>query len=392
MVPVLQDKTGRVKNAQLAEEILWGVAQAQTEVNLSLFNEKKSSNLTLPGANFLESKSLNGKGLKVFIANDANLETNAEKIAQTLVKRSEILGVIGSWTSDMTMATVDIYNRHQLVSVSPGAATSQLTAAPRPFFFRVIAANDLRVEAMVDVLMNKINQNKATIFYNPASPYSSDYKKHFEEKFLEKGGYIIDSLDISQPDFNVKNAIQKVRESGESAIVLVPDGQVTASFDNALEIIKENGGQNWIVGDSSIYSSKTLQIGQPQLLEKLIITVNWHHLKNPKDNFAQTAQKLWGSPVSNRTALSYDAAQVLIEAIRQKPTRIGIQKTLAEKDFCVDGVTGEIKFKPGTGDREELPFNIVKVVRCPKKLYGFAFIPEKYSKPEDAGLDCGNSN
>ncbi|NEO55511.1 MAG: ABC transporter substrate-binding protein [Okeania sp. SIO3B5] len=378
VVPVLED-------AKLAEEILRGVAQAQTEVNLSVFNENKSSNLTLPGANFLDSKSLNGKGLKVIIANDANLETQAVKVAQTLVKRSDIRGVIASWTSEMTMATVDIYNRNELVSVSPSAATSELTEVLRPFFFRVIATNDLRAEAMVDVLMKKINQNKATIFYNPASPYSSDYKKHFQEKLSEKGGSVIDSFDISRPNFNAKNAIQKVRKYDKSAIVLVPDAQVTNSFDNALKIIRENKGINSIVGDSSIYSPKTLDIGQLQLLEKLIITVNWHRLSSPQPSFPQTAEKLWGGDVSNRTALSYDAAQVLIKGIEEngEKHRREIKKILAGENFRVDGVTGEIKFQPGTSDRKKQPLELVKVVRCPRnKQYGFAFVPVEYQDVE----------
>ncbi|NET26050.1 ABC transporter substrate-binding protein [Okeania sp. SIO1I7] len=386
VVPVLQD-------AELAEEILRGVAQAQMEVNLSLFNAKKSSNFTLPGANFLDSKSLNGKGLKVIIANDANLKTQANKVANTIVKRSEIRGVIASWTSEMTMATVDIYNQNQFVSVSPGAATSELTQKLRPFFFRITATNDLRAEAMVDVLMNKINQNKATIFYNPASAYSSDYKKHFKRKLSEKGGYVIDSFDISRSNFNAKDAIQKVRKYGNSAIVLIPDGQVTNSFANALKIIEENGGQNWIVGDSSIYSPKTLKIAQPQLLEKLIVTINWHPLSNSKSDFSQTTEQLWGGPVSGRTALSYDAARVLIKGIRQQSTRRGIQKILTDKNFHVEGVTGKIEFKPGTGDRQKLPLELVRVVSCPTKTNSdrFVFIPYKYSKPEDAGLKCLSS-
>ena len=242
-------------------------------MNFHLFKKNQSFNSTLPAADFLNSKNLNGKGLKVIIANDANKEGQAKNVANTIVKRSDILGVIGHWTSEMTMATVDIYNQNQLVSVSPGASTSELTQNRREFFFRISTTNDLRAEAMVDILMNKINQNRATIFYNPASAYSSDYKKRFKRKLSEKGGYVIDSFDISRSNFNAKNAIQKVRKFGKSTIVLIPDGQVTDSLAHALEVIKENGGQNWIVGDSSLYSPKTLKIAQPKLLEKLIFSI-----------------------------------------------------------------------------------------------------------------------
>ncbi|GGA17009.1 ABC transporter substrate-binding protein [Okeania sp. KiyG1] len=376
VVPVLEDETG--KNAELAEEILRGVAQMQTEVNLSL--KEKFFNLTLPGADFLESKSLNGKGLKVIIANDANNEEQAKKVANTIVKQSEILGVIGHWTSEMTTATVDIYDQNELVIVSPGTTTSELTDDPRRFFFRVTTNNYLPTDAAVDVLMsNLVNQKRVAIFYNPASPYSSDYKKRFEEKFLEKVGTeedIIDSFDISQRNFDAQSAIQKIRNSGELAIVLIPDGQVSNALDNALEIIKENDGQNWMIGNWSVYSPKTLNIGQSQLLEKLILTVPWHPLRNLTSYFSQTSKRLWGGSVSPRTVLSYDAAQVLIEGIRQKPDRLGIQKRLADESFNFEGVTGKIEFQRGTGDRQKLPFELVKVVPCPtNNEYGFKFIP-----------------
>ncbi len=390
MVPILQNDTGEVVNAEIAEEILRGVAQAQTEVNLSILNGDKSSNLTLPGSDFLDPNNLNGKGLKVIIANHANLETQAIDVAQIIVKRSEILGTIGYWASEMTMATIDIYNQNQLVLVSQGTSTSELTVQPRRFFFRISIANHARAEAIVDVLMNQINQNRATIFYNPASAYSSDYKKQFQQTFLEKGGYIIDSFDISQPNFNAKSAIQKIRNSGKSAIVLIPDGQVTDSLVHALKVIKENRGQNWIVGDASLYSPKTLKIPQPELLEKLILTIHWHHLNSPKPNFSQTTVQLWGGPVSARTALTYDAAQVLLQGIRQQPTRRGIQKTLADETFRVEGVTGTIEFKAGTGDRQERAIERVRVVPCPNQFYGLTFLPMKYSTPEEAGLNCSS--
>ena len=396
-VPALQDETGKVINTELAGEILRGVAQAQTEVNLSL--SEKFSNLTLPTkgpGKLKESKKLNGKGLKVIIVNDANRKEQAKTVANQIVKRSDILGIVGHWTSDMTMATVDIYNQNQLVMVSPGTSTSQLTEKPRPFFFRTTTTTKKRAEKMVDVFMsNPVNQKRVATFSNPYSPYSGDYKEQFEKKFKEKQGDIIDSRDISQPNFDAKGAIKKIRNSGELAIALIPDGQVSSSVDNTMKIIQENNGQNWIVGNWSVYSPKTLNIAQPQLIEKLIVIVPWHSLSNPDSYFSQTTKKLWRGPVSGRTALSYDAAQVLIKGIEEhggKPTRPGIQKTLAGENFRVDGVTGEITFQEGKGDRKIQPLELVKVVPCESQVLKFAFIPDKYSKPEDAELECGNSN
>jgi len=387
VVPILKKE---VIDAEIAEELLRGIAQAQTEVNLSLFNQSQSSDLALPGADFLDRNNLNGKGLKVIIADDSNLETQARTVATTLAKRSEILGVVGHYTSEMTMATVDIYNQNKKVLVSPGTTTSELSTQPRKIFFRIPTVNHVQANVMVDVLLNQINQKRVAIFYNPASPYSSDYKKQFKEKFLEKGGYIIDSFDLSTPDFNAERAIQKIRDSGESAIVLMPDGQVTNSLARSLEVIKENLGQSSIVGTLSLYSPKALKIAKPKLLEKLILLVHWHYLSSPNPDFSKTALQLWGGPVSPRTALAYDAALVLIEGIRQHPTRRGVRQAIADQTFGVEGVTGPIEFIPGIGDRQQPPVSRVWVVPCPNREFGFAFLPIQFATAEAAGLNCSN--
>ncbi|MEA5518185.1 ABC transporter substrate-binding protein [Limnoraphis robusta] len=390
VVPILKNETGEVRDTENAQEILRGVAQIQTEINLSLLNGEESSDLALPGSDFLKSRDLNGKGLRVIISDDSNLEEKALNVAKSLVKKSEILGVVGHYSSEMTLKTVETYN-HKLVLVSPGTTTSELTVQPQPFFFRTPSVTDLQAKAMVDHLMSdKINKKRVVVFYNPASPYSSDYQKQFRQQFTERGGTIIESINLAAPNFNAKSAIEKVQNSGETAIVLIPDGQVTNSVINSVEVIKENQGQNWIVGNWSVYTPKTLKIAQPELLEKLILVVHWNHLNSPQPDFSQAALQLWGGPVSPRTALAYDAAHVLIEGIRQNPTRKGIQKVLSSESFRVDGVTGKIEFKPGTGDRKEQPIDIVKVVACANQIFGVTFLPDKFSTPEEAGLNCSN--
>jgi eukaryotic-like serine/threonine-protein kinase len=69
-----------------AKEFLCGVAQSQTEVNLGLLNP---SDRNFPGQGFLPSKAINGKGLKVIIADDANDGEEAKQRAISLVNQPE---------------------------------------------------------------------------------------------------------------------------------------------------------------------------------------------------------------------------------------------------------------------------------------------------------------
>ncbi len=389
VVPTIRNQARQVIDVELAEDILRGVAQAQTEVNLSLFNGDESAEYTLPGSDFLQGIDLNGKGLKVIIADDYNFRPQAIINAHNLVKNSEILGVIGHYSSEMTLATLDIYNKNQVVLVTPGTSTSELSENPEQFFFRIPAVNYKQAEKMVDILLNEIKQKKVTIFYNPASPFSSDYKQHLEKKLLEQGGEVLASFNLASPNFNAKDALQKMRNAEESVIILIPDGQVTNSVTQTLEVIKENQGEYFMLGNSSVDTPRTLALGQ-EYLEKLHLVIYWHHLNSSQPDFSQITSQLWGEFVSLRTALAYDAAHVLIEGIRQNPSRRGIQKVLSDERFRVEGVTGEIEFKPGKGDRKEQPVDIVKVAACANKMYGLTFLPKKFSTPEEAGLNCSN--
>ena len=82
-----------------AEEILRGVAQAQNEIN--------------------QQGGINGVPLKVLIANDNNDSAAAKQIAQELVKNKEVLGVVGHFSSGVTLATAPIYQDKGLVAISP---------------------------------------------------------------------------------------------------------------------------------------------------------------------------------------------------------------------------------------------------------------------------------
>ncbi|MBD0314758.1 MAG: amino acid ABC transporter substrate-binding protein, partial [Microcoleus sp. T3-bin5] len=248
VVPIRRNQDGSILNANLAEELLRGIAQAQTEVNLGLLAADEN-NKDFPGQGFLEPKAIKGKGLKVIIADDGNIKDYAVKRANYLVAQPDILAVIGHYTSDMTVKTVDIYNRNQLVAISPGSTTEELTRRPRKFFFRTAPTTSIEAESLVNQLL-KVGEKKAAVFYNPNSPFSLSLWAEFKKQFEALGGTtsISNSYDLSKNNFNAEAAINEVEKAGKTGLLLIPDGQVTNSLENAIEMIKANNDRNWIVG------------------------------------------------------------------------------------------------------------------------------------------------
>jgi ABC-type branched-subunit amino acid transport system substrate-binding protein len=305
----------------------------------------------------------------------------------------------------MTMHTVDIYDKNNLVLMSPGAATEELTYEPRKIFFRTQYTSSLIARNLADYLLEK-KQKKAAILYNQSSPFCASFREDYTKYFRDcKGGEIvwIRDFDISKKDFNAPRAIKEIQANGETAIVLVPDAHVRTSLDNAFEIIKLNGdseedsfgSHNWIsIGTWTLMGPEILEfVSQPQqkLFKKLIFSVCWHHLNSPNKDFPQQARLLWGAEANTPIALAYDGACTLIKALEMqpKPSREGMRKTIYDPDFSAYGATGTIQFNsPNNGDRKNPPSDLVHIVECAKEQFGLTFVPVKYPTAAAAGLKC----
>ncbi|MEG4817872.1 bifunctional serine/threonine-protein kinase/ABC transporter substrate-binding protein [Microcoleus sp. K5-D4] len=392
VVPIRRNQDGSILNANLAEELLRGIAQAQTEVNLGLLAANEN-NKDFPGQGFLEPKAIRKKGLKVIIADDGNIKSYAVQRANYLVAQPDILAVIGHYTSDMTVETVDIYNQNQLIAISPGSTTEELTRKPRKFFFRTAPTTSLEAEALVNQLL-LVDEKKAAVFYNPNSPFSASLWEEFKKQFEAKGGStfrLSNYYDLSKNNFNAEAAIQKVEKTGRTALLVIPDGQVTNSLENAIEMIKANGDRNWIVGPWTLYEPRTLEVAkQLKSIEKLGISLFWHPLASFDKKFPVNAEKLWGGPVNTRSALTYDAARTLIKALEMQPepSREGMQKTLADPNFKAEGATGIIEFDSKTGNRKNPPKRVAHIVPCSTAIYGVTFVPIEFPTAAAAGLKC----
>ncbi|TRT62023.1 MAG: caspase [Microcystis aeruginosa Ma_QC_C_20070703_M131] len=394
-----------------ANEMLRGVAQLQTKINLGLLNDNDPFLKYFPDQNFINKKAINGKGLKVVITNDENDELLAQKTAKSLSQRPEILGVVGHYPSEMTVATVDIYKENDLVLISPGSTTSELTKYPRKNFLRTVFSSDQQSPAIAKFLQEK-SIKKVVGFYSEGSPFSESFFNSFKTIFTRPpfSGTVVklDEFDLGN-NFNEKEAIQELRRQKEEKItetiglVLFPKAIGDAQGD-AIRLIKLNNSQNWVIGSWGLRSSRTLeQIDNLQPFQKFVIAVPWDSLTSPNKNFLKDAKILWTTTSVNAiTALSYDATLALTKALEKEntPTRINIREQLKSPEFLVTkGATGTIKFDEN-GDRKKIDENgepqnpsveFVHIVECRTLSSDFAFVPIKYPTAKDAGLSCLNS-
>ncbi|MCC5667588.1 ABC transporter substrate-binding protein [Nostoc sp. CHAB 5784] len=375
-------------NLYTSLQILRGVAQAQEK--------------------FLSEEKYQPKiGLKVLIADDANDVKEAQKIASILVEQKHILAVIGHYASDLTLKTRDIYEKGELVSVSPGSTSAEL---PRPndhFFFRTIPSLERNTIAVVRYLESK-KINKVAVFYNPSSNFSKSFldklKKNFsdfnidiinelEEKEKEKDKYKYFHLfHLSNPFFKPSKAIKYANAKGVKAFVVIPDGGTTDySLRNTFKLIKASPKDFVIVGANPLFTDETLLLGE-DVIDRLVVTTPWIQTTVSQSNFANKAKELWqGREISPWAVTAYDAAEVLIQAlftnIKEKPTRLNLRDNLANPNFYAKGAdeTDIIKFENGNRKKEKV--ELAKIIKSKCSEFGYSFVPEEYQEQQIKQLE-----
>jgi serine/threonine protein kinase len=183
-------------NPETAIELLRGVAHAQHERVKEL---KKNPNAVF----------------RVVIADDANNPTQARQIAESLANQSNVVAVIGHNSSEIALETMDIFEKQQLVLMSPGSTSANLPRPKDKFFFRTIPTVRVNTTKLANYLVNQAGQKKVAVFYNPHSDFSDSFQEQFFSSF---SGEIIDKkFDLSDPFFNASAAINEARKQGATA-------------------------------------------------------------------------------------------------------------------------------------------------------------------------------
>jgi branched-chain amino acid transport system substrate-binding protein len=331
-----------------AREVLRGVAQAQTEIN--------------------KTSGIKGRSLAITLASDDNDPTTAQQVAQTLVNRPDILGVIGHSSSGITLATADIYKTGQLVSISPISSAVQLSNKS-PYLFRTIPSDTITALALVTHMRQTLNRQKAVIYFTSTSDYSKSLKGELNTSIALQGGQVVAEYDLSQSGFNPKQSLKEATQQGADIIILATSG---STLNRGLQVVRANKNQLPILGGDDVYSPETLEIGGPAA-KNMIVAVPWHILAPGSQDFAVRSRKIWGGDVNWRTATAYDATQSLITALQKSPSRAGIHTALSAPDFSAPGASRQINFLP-SGDRNA-PVQLVKIVEGNRSSYGYDFEP-----------------
>jgi branched-chain amino acid transport system substrate-binding protein len=359
---VIPGKSSGTTPRYVAQSILNGVAYAQQQHNQD------------PNRDW---------DLRVLIVDDGNNEQQAKAIAKKLVDRVDILAIIGHYSSTVTLPILrDNTYKNKVVLISPTATSHKLRDINK-FFFRLTPQNNISAEGMVRKWVKK---DRKIVLFHQNGEFSRSLTERFKQKIMDiyKDSWqnILDpDLEFYLENANIKKNIDKAMKNGAKAIVLFPDAytgkpEIKTEFRN---VIRYNSGRLPILGNTSIYdmydaeSRDELNKSQANPYKDVVMSIPWDNYKNINGLEIKKESKTYQNKLkqipewwlidgnidrlNERTVMAYDTSLVLLKALRQANDRITIQNIIADRDFSIVGITGNISFDKS--DRKEIFHDLV---------------------------------
>lgn len=326
-------------------EILRGAAQAQDDIN--------------------RGGGIDGTPVRLVLVNDGNDANTAKILASNLIADPSILGVVGHYSSDVTLATAPIYEQGELVTITPVSTAVDLSGIS-PYLYRTVPTDSFAAAALAAYMLYYREDRQVAVFFDSTSDISGSLKQEFNAFVSAWGGDVVSEYDMTAGDFsaNVVNS--------EDADVLM----LAASADTleaAATVIAANGGNKPILGGDEIYNRYILEETGSDA-QALTVAVPWHLLsRDTATDFVKTSRDLWKGDVSWRTATAYDAVIAIAAGLTGDASRAGLKAALDDNNFSVDSATGPINFLP-SGDRRQVD-RLVQVEAGTRSGTGYDFVP-----------------
>ena len=286
----------------------------------------------------------NGRKVRVITEDDQSKAEEAANTVTKLINQNNVIAVLGEVASSSSLAAAPICQQAKIPMITPSSTNERVTEVG-DYIFRMCFIDPYQGEAMANYLSRQLGMKKAAVLIDVKSDYSTGLAANFERVFVANGGRIVGKQSYAQGDSDFRSQLTTLKGAGPE-VIFVPGyyndiGQIAIQARDLGMTQPLAGGDGW-------ESPKLIEIGG-KALEGSFYS-NHYHVDDPSPavrEFVQKYQERFGAKPDSLAALGYDAAMVLIDAIKRAGTTDGPklrEAIAATKNYT--GVTGNITLGP----------------------------------------------
>ena len=304
------------------------------------FGQQSHKGLTLAIEEINAAGGALGRKLELFTEDNQTKPGESATAAKKLISRNKVVALIGEVASGRSLEAAPIAQAAKIPMIAPAATNPKVTQTGN-YIFRVCFIDPFQGTVMAKFAQNDLKAKRVAILFSVSNAYSVGLAKFFKETFVANGGLVVSEKNFSEGDKDFRAQLTAVKAANVDAI-FVPSYYTEAALiarqarDLGLTV-PLLGGDGWVadqlleIGGDALngcyYSTHFSPENQDPVVQAFVkkFKARWGANENP-DAFA---------------ALGYDAAFVLVDAIKRAGTTDGpkLRDALAAtKNFA--GVTG----------------------------------------------------
>jgi len=289
------------------------------------------------------SGGVNGARLRLLTEDDASKPDVARTVVTKLVTQDRAVAVLGEVASTRSLAAAPVCNQYQVPMITPSSTNPEVTKKGE-YIFRVCFTDDFQAAVVAHFAFDQ-GYRRVALFKDIKNDYSMAFAANFASEFKRIGGTVVGEQVFQEGDTDFKAQLTDLKAASPDA-VLVPGyysevGTIARQARDVGLAVPLVGGDGW---DSP---SLLPGAGGPgAALEGCFFSNHFFSTEiseKPTQDFIKSFKARYGVNPDALAALGYDAARLLVDALKRcgKVDGPALRDAIAAtKDF--PGVTGKI--------------------------------------------------
>jgi branched-chain amino acid transport system substrate-binding protein len=285
-----------------------------------------------------------GKKIQLLTEDNQSRAGETSTIVRKLVTQDKVAAIVGDLTSSATLEGGPIAQAAKIPMVTPLATNPKVTQIG-DYIFRVCFIDEFQGRVMARFALEELKAKKAAILTDTKQDYSVGLSGFFDQTFTGGSGTVVRQQSYSSGDADFRAILTSVKASHPD-VVFVPGYYPEVSI--ILKQARQLGIDAPFIGCEA-WDSPTLLAVAGKSADGCYFS-NQFSPDDPSSvvqEFGRTYQAKFSARPDNFAALGYDAARVVIDAIKRAGSTepAAIRDALARtKDF--PGVSGNITIDP----------------------------------------------
>ncbi|MDT8903241.1 ABC transporter substrate-binding protein [Anaeroselena agilis] len=306
-------------------------SSSSAEIKIGLLNELTGGNATFGASTTngakMAIKEANAKGgvlgkqIKAVVADNKSEPSESANGMTKLLTQDKVVAVTGVFASSNAIAASNVVESVKVPFLAVGATNPKVTVDEKTgkvkdYTFRVCFIDPFQGTVGANFALGTLKLKKAVILVDNSSDYSKGLSAFFKAAFAKGGGTVLGEEAYLQKDQDFKAILTKTKALNPEMIY------VPGYYEEVGKIVKqarELGIAVPIIGGDGWDSPKLVEVGTAAALNNTYFTNHYSvdDTSAASKAFVDAYKKEYGQAPDAMAVLGYDAANVLIDAIKR---------------------------------------------------------------------------